>query len=616
MTCERPIKLTETVDVARVYPYKPQMLSLERLNRRSRSRRSPPNRDSHSATSTPFVPPPSTSQGQSTSTDTEHTVEIMIERSSDEQLPPQSPSSSHLSRQSVLTTGLNNATADEPPEQISATIDLRKAGYLPGDILPVKIKIKHIKPIRSLLGVIVTLTRQTRFDPTPTWPIDPLQDHKAAQTQKHNEYYPKSRTGLGGLSLSSASTGRNFRKDLSQAIAPLIVDDKTLSCDVKATVRVPDDAFPSIDCVPGALISCRYFVEVVVDLNGKLVGQDRYLPGLNTLNLPTNYGQPGGNLTGGDQGGESMLATWGGAVVDTDQIRRVKSVVSCRYEILVGTVDSTRDLGKSESPVVATNPDEQTNGWARDESMPTSDTMIPPMIVTDDELYEEPESHLNQTHQQQQQNLHYQNRYRSAIPQPQIPKDEAELDEKTRMRLAEERLMPSAPGMDGEPSTSSGSQHGHYQPSAPPPEALYSPTTSALDDLDHDAHYSDPVPGYPPEEGGDGHGHHWEENVQLHSAAGDENAATDDKHELQRRRMLLEASAPPEADANDEEGHQELPVSQETPSVPAPSTSEPLPSTSTEAPVPVSTPANPTAPDPAQNRNPEPSAPTLSHDEF
>ncbi|RAL63135.1 hypothetical protein DID88_004217 [Monilinia fructigena] len=86
---------------------------------------------------------------------------------------------------------------------------------------------------------------------------------KEAERLKHEEYYPKSKTGLGGLSLSSAGSTSVFRKDLSQTFAPLIVDPTTLTAQVTASVRVPEDCFPTICGVPGQMVNFKYQVEVI-----------------------------------------------------------------------------------------------------------------------------------------------------------------------------------------------------------------------------------------------------------------------------------------------------------------------------------------------------------------
>ena len=101
--------------------------------------------------------------------------------------------------------------------------------------------------MKSLHGVIITLYRQARVDLHPAIPIGPTEKGKEG---KYEDYYPRSVTGLGGLSLSGAGSSHVFRKDLSQTVLPLIVDPNTLTADVTGKVGVPEEAFPTIATVP------------------------------------------------------------------------------------------------------------------------------------------------------------------------------------------------------------------------------------------------------------------------------------------------------------------------------------------------------------------------------
>ena len=120
-----------------------------------------------------------------------------------------------------------------------------------GDHVAIRVNVNHAKPIRSLYGVIVTLYRQARVDLHPAIPLGPTEK---GTSSKYEDYYPRSATGLGGLSLSGAGSSHLFRKDLAQVMVPLYVDPATLTADVTARVRVPDEAFPTIATVPLSLI--------------------------------------------------------------------------------------------------------------------------------------------------------------------------------------------------------------------------------------------------------------------------------------------------------------------------------------------------------------------------
>ena len=362
-SCDQKLSLVETVDIALMRPPKPRTISLEPISKRVRIRRATKNKESNL---------PNAPEAGSSSERARGTISPLPDDSASQYGPaehssnPQSPapsdamstistptgtesttsSTTHSTRHDALSSTAKSAKDSQrgsnssmDDKTITATIELLKSGCLPGDNLPLKMSIKHTKGIKSLHGIIVTLYRQGRIDSSP--PISQFVDAKGkgAEAMKHEEYYPKSRTGLSGLSLSASGSSSLFRKDLGQTIAPLIVDPTTLTAVVNASVRVPEDAFPTISNVPGEMISFKYYVEVVVDLGGKLAGQQRHLPGVGSGTMPSSLGSSGGLRA---DGGPNMLTTWAGSIIDTDHIRREKSVVACLFEVVVGSMDSSR----------------------------------------------------------------------------------------------------------------------------------------------------------------------------------------------------------------------------------------------------------------------------------
>jgi hypothetical protein len=199
--------------------------------------------------------------------------------------------------------------------------------------------------VQSLYGVIITLYRQARVDMHPAIPLGPTEK---GQEGKFEDYYPKSITGLGGLSLSGAGSSHVFRKDLSQVMLPLVVNPGSLTAEVNGKVKIPDDVFPTISNVPGAMIGFRYYVEVLVDIQGRLASQDRNLA--NWGGLASTGGNT--NTSTGTDGEQSTAGLGGSAIVDTARLRRDKGVISSTFEIIVGTIDSERQKGKrkAESP--------------------------------------------------------------------------------------------------------------------------------------------------------------------------------------------------------------------------------------------------------------------------
>lgn len=331
---------------------------------------------------------------------------------------------------------------DVPDHVVTANIELLYAGCLPGDKLPLKISIKHQKPVKSLQGIIITMYREGHVDTHPAIPLGSTQNKKKVE---YEDYYPKSRTGLGGLSLSSAGSSSGFRKDLSQKIVPLIVDPQSLTTVVKTTIQAPEDLFPTVSSVPGAMITFKYFVEVVIDLRGKLTGQDRFLPRLNMTSGASGYGYSNHRSNGRNRlDGFTVFATDGVGILLTEQLRREKGVVSCLFEVIVGTHDSRRRRGRHLHEY-------------RSSSASHRET---PRTSSEDRALEGYSVSLNEMRNDGlRQNFDYANGFQTydghysiangsdywqsdTIPAPIIEEDS---DEKSRVRRAEERLLPNAP---------------------------------------------------------------------------------------------------------------------------------------------------------------------------
>lgn len=420
--------------------------------------------------------------------------------------------------------------------EITATVELLKGGCLPGDPLPVKIKISHNRRIKSMHGIIVTFYRQGRVDYAPPPSLFKDLPKEEIRRLEREEYYPKSKTGLGGLSLSSAGSCSVFRKDLSQSVAPLIIDPLTLTANITTSVRVPEDVFPSIRGVPGGLVSFKYYVEVVIDLGGRLSGQTQ-----GSVPQPTRMGSvsgPAGAPASSDH--LSRLANWNGTIVDTDTIRREKGVIYVPIEVVIGTVDSTRSRGKSavrpalaiqpptgqESPYGPDHANYTWQGASEDDYYnETADFSTP---------FEHSQSYFPPPSAPQTPYNEYRNHDLQApayIPPPQLPRQDTMTD-KERARQAEMRLLPSQPP---DPSEAGPSQAGPSQPSAPG-EGLQ-PNSHAPSQPDGAVISSFSVP---------------EDDERPSVPTLDDllpsgsTHSNEDKQELERRRLLLEASAPPE----------------------------------------------------------------------
>ncbi|TGO68282.1 hypothetical protein BOTNAR_0027g00400 [Botryotinia narcissicola] len=565
--CERKVELVERVDRKKSIKPKDHPPSREHADTRSIS-------DTTEATS----PRPDDSVSQ---------VDVL-----DNQIQPRSPAQSDVqstfSTDSTISssTGLSfrlgpvpssarstrdsqgNSSNSLDDKSITATIELLKSGCLPGDYLPVKITVQHTKAIKSMHGIIITFYRQGRIDSSP--PLSLFKDIKGKEAErlKHEEYYPKSKTGLGGLSLSSAGSTSVFRKDLSQTFAPLIVDPSTLTSHVTASIRVPEDCFPTISGVPGQMVNFKYQVEVVVDLGGKLAGQQRHVPRIGTVSLPAAYGSTGNR----SEGNASMLAAFGGSIVDTDHIRREKSVVACVFEVVVGTTDSARNKARhtGKQPAEFSNSRPVTPSPAQNlmheepfdhEYIHQENAQYPnhPYQYYDPN-YDEPYSY--EYNQISEQRADHHSRYpppshtQIYVPPPET-EGQTELSEKEQLRRAEQRLLPSQPPdfQASSSSSSSAAARGSTGPSAPNPadEDLY--TADGLPPSNPSPLASHPVdPSNPHLSESPLAGPSAPSLSDLTPHASHTSHATDDKQELERQRLLAEASAPSEFPDLEEEG--------------------------------------------------------------
>jgi hypothetical protein len=556
-TCDGKVNFLEDIDIAPLSIPKPRVITLEPIPRRTRTKRvkraseKQPEKHVSEDVQLPEI-------GMNS-----RVVEVPTGLGDSDQ--PHSPVPSDVSFDSVLSSGGTGSGIDSTSPSartgeskatgathvhnhsltrrpITATVEIQKAGFLRGDTIPIKVSVSHTKQIKSLHGVIVTLYRQARVDMHPALPVVNGGD---------DDMYPRSRTGLGGLSLSSAGSTHLFRKDLSQSFAALIINPDTLSAEVKTTIRVPEEAFPSIASVPGAMISFKYYVEIVLDLQGKLSGLDRLLPssGVSAMSANDASGRPA------DSNG-TVFSAWGGHFINTEDIRRDKSVVSCVFEVIVGTRDSERKSAWKQNPLTPEYEandfaDPQGNGGAINNNVWHHHGVNNGRYVgyglevhstdLDQQVHQQFQYHPQQSLSNANDDAPPQ---MSRFPIPDFAEDEQNISEKERLRRAEARLLPSRPPEDGVESSASAGAHA---PSAPIIQDSHDfPTSSAPGDADF--HNSSTGPSAPPSTvflptlhqdtspSAPAYHHHAPPPSSL--------APTDDKHELHRRRLESERSAP------------------------------------------------------------------------
>ncbi|KAG6071243.1 hypothetical protein E4U16_006283 [Claviceps sp. LM84 group G4] len=361
-TCERKVTLVQQIDVGLLSAPRPRTIFLEPISKRTRRKKPKPSEMASGA-----LPPPENNDltseagsvitegsnrgetnnrhapADSTASDMHSEISVESRRSgmsSASRATGEFRQLSHVG--STLTSAAKQQYVDD--KTITATIELIKGGCLPGDTVTVRVTVQHIKRVKSMTGVIVTLFRQSKID---THPPKSIMSHEGSRRRltKQDPSVPRYRTGIGGLSFYSSGSISVFRKDLDQNAAPLIIDPATLQATVTVSVRVPDDAFPTIKGVPGDMISFKYLAEVIVDLGGRLTTQ--LTGGTSSL---SRLGTPGGHnadqnpmLPFGHQRGTN--------IADTSQVRAQKGVISVSLETVVGTTDSVklRQPGKSNT---------------------------------------------------------------------------------------------------------------------------------------------------------------------------------------------------------------------------------------------------------------------------
>ncbi|KAJ4130933.1 ph-response sensor protein [Fusarium equiseti] len=562
-SCERKVMLVENVDVGLLHAPRPRTIFLEPISKRNRRRKSM------------ALDKSSTAQSEINELNAGHELtETPTEDYREHTTDPRSPIQSDLRSEVSGDSGVSNSTSlsrlEAPLSQvgtltsakqqavdkktITATVELLKGGCLPGDAVSVRVTVQHTKRVKSMTGVIVTLLRQGKIDSNPPNGLfdESMSRDDVAHIDKE-EVFPRSRTGLGGLSLSSSSSTSIFRKDLDQNIAPLIIDPNTMQTSVTVTVKLPDDSFPTIKGVPGEMISFKYLVEVIVDLGGRLSNQMQ--------TGPSRFG-----AYGHASGDNNMYGPRRGAnIADTSQMRHEKGVIAVSMETVVGTSDSSRGKKKSrasptsrsvqilesdEEDVIGQEPNY--GDGASLEHHPSSGPLSPggyfsphpngnrrhPIPSHPPQPYSQVPPLQGPSHSRDFAGPST-NGFGSSppapsyIPPPEIP-NENNLSEKERIRQAETRLLPSQPPGAG-PSTSENQDD----------EDIYdAEDTPRVPDLN--AGFDMTTPSAPSAPSAPEAGPSAPTEDDIESAAVSAPGAVEDKQELERQRLLNEASAPPE----------------------------------------------------------------------
>ncbi|KAG5985141.1 hypothetical protein E4U55_001110 [Claviceps digitariae] len=602
-TCERKVTLLQQIDVGLLLPPRPRTIFLEPISKRTRRKKSTLI-DKPSGVVTQEINDLASEAGSSIITEdsvrgetsnvaisegrvgsiasdihSEMSAESVRSASTASRVVDFAPMS-HVG--STLTSAAKQQVVDD--KTITATIELLKGGCLPGETVTVRVTVQHIKRVKSMTGVIVTLFRQSKINTNPPASLTNEVPRPGKRLTKQDPLSPRSRTVIGGLSLCSSSSTSVFRKDLDQNAAPLIIDPATLQASVTVSVRIPDDAFPTIKGIPGDMISFKYQAEVIVDLGGRLTTQ------LNGSSSASRLGTPGGSSA--DHNHTSSFGhPRGSNIADTSQVRGQKGVISVSLETVVGTTDcsSLRHTPKPTTVRSQTNciaevdeedeeehhhPHQQQQHRTNEEHDDNDDahadngdiirpdtlsrngapaygsrlsnghsrisprdshlnyTIPPPHPADNRQLHWAASTGASSTNSQRQRHRHRQHQQHhhpppshaapSYVPSPQVP-SETTMTEKERIRQAETRLLPSQPPAG--PSTQA-DEDDIYDAEDTFRTTTSEPVVPSLDSVQAG-------PSAPPAE----------DVVDAGLSTGN---STEDKQELERQRLMAEASAPPE----------------------------------------------------------------------
>ncbi|KAL6716484.1 ph-response sensor protein [Lecanora helva] len=523
------LKVQEVIDIASLQKPKPVAFSMETTQKKGKSKAS---------SSGNAAAPKSDRESKSSRESTTKSSTLQANTSQMTEEPPRSPVPSEISSTTATSSSdssnptnlgepsscfinkpADDITAISDPSIISAKTEVLQGGCLAGDQIPIKITIKHNKAVKNMQGIIVTLYRQGRIDTHPAIPLGPF---RKGEKRRYEDYYPKSRTGLGGLSLSAAGSSRSFRQDLAQIVVPIIIDPSSLTTVINTTIEAPPHLFPSVTDVPGAMVSFKYFVEIVADLRAKLTGQDRIRPHLSITSAPQHgHGDPTVSRMENADGVNYHSAPAFNYLI-TDQLRRTRGVISTKTEIVVGTRDSTRKRGKHSADRLRRSADTSLRNSV---DLGREEELVP-------ENRNEHAEPVDEILNWEQPTRRDRGRPPAAIS---LPQPEEDVDEKTRMRRAEERLLPSEPPRD---------ENQRHLITAPAPSA-----PSAIDEDDFITRYglTHPAPAY------DGL-RTFPTGVQSTGTRPLQHFHPDqeDKQELERQRLLaLESSPDDNTDADE-----------------------------------------------------------------
>jgi hypothetical protein len=525
----KPVLFQDSIEIEHVPLAKEQVISLEPISKRGKPRkvRVSPSvvgqglpRDSLVRPDTPLSPTPSEETTVTATSISTQSFQIV-----DHAQNTSTPMLHSLSRRTSETRSSQTSLSSQT---ITASASIQRQAALPGDTVPISISVSHVKP--NVRGVVIaTLYRQGRVD---MHPAIPLGGHLKGKKAEYEDIFPRSKTGLGSLYFSNATPNSVFRMDLSQSSTMMVIDPRTLTAEIKTSIRVPDDVFPTIANVPGGMIAFSYYIEIVVDLCGKL-GETRFLPRL-TSREPT--------FTQAAENGNQMTSAWADSILDTAQLRRTRSVVHFTFPVMIGTKDSGRNVRRArEAQELADLRAQEESRSQYAETQEWDETEY--YEHGHDYQYYEHGYEYDDGYEGYTNHEEYQPPPALIIPPPQV---EEALDEKSRLRRQEQFLLPSQPPQDAESSTTT-EDHAPSAPIISPAEILSMPAMAgpSHSGTSHGATSTRSVNTIVPD-GGSAHETPAFEGLPYPTSG-------EDKQELERQRLLAQTSAPP---TDDEEANQ------------------------------------------------------------
>ena len=463
-------------------------------------------------------------------------------------LPPRSPvqsdgrSQASFGAESSLSAGATSrSTRSLEPytlgpsldrRTITATFTLKHAGWLPGDVISIKCFIQHFKPIHSARGLVVTLYREARIDTSRSG------DNADSSTVSEDSW-----TALSSLSLSSGGSVSRFRKELCQSYIPIYLDPTSMSAEVVPKVKVPTNSFPTLEKLPTNILSFIYYAEILLDLDGRMSSLLH-----NAARGSKYFGTASGD---GSLSSDRCDERWSHNFWDTEYLRRVKGTIAIRLPIIVGSMDSSRHLGEKlvrrQYFEYCENRDAQSSSDFAPSSGSWEEVHGPYGEAVSTDLHEWPQS------QSELSDRHPSSSTTRAVDQPYAAPADT-LPEEQRLPPEPHRHIttePSRPSFPNEKENLQAVEQSLILSCPPQDDYAITPSAPPLVDSVDDPPSSN-TPSYPSAPALDNLYSNVSSNpsgLAYECGNTNENAvrgSTDDKQELERRRLMVEASSPGE----------------------------------------------------------------------